>query len=426
MLSVWAVTACAVLIDNTQPKLDIHGKIVNAHDGTIRYMEGAWYYHGAEYGLCPEPPKLGCDGGTHHGCGFHGDHNVSIWRSPDLSSGSWERVATAAHCASDIPDCGILYRPHLVEAPASSASGSHYLLYVNYVRASGGYGGNAVFGAPHPAGPFSLLNPVMNLGRLCPGPAASRPCGKAQGGAGDFDVFVDPQDGVGYIAYSAQHYISIESLTPDLLHSTGENATWIDKASFGGTAAPDYFVEAPTIFYRRKTYYLLYGHCCCFCMQGSGIIVATAPHPMGPWTRLPGDLACVAPPHEAAGPSTAWPMLGAAPTPGQGCLYNGSKDLSTTRAQQNFVVTVPAADSDSDDSLIWTGDRWQQAPDGIKGHEGQFWAPLQFDDAGRMKRVRWINSFNVSVPAAVKKAAAMPAPETSTVLPPYRHSSADH
>ncbi len=22
---------------------------------------------------------------------------------------------------------------------------------------------------------------------------------------------------------------------------------------------------------------------------------------------------------------------------------------------------------------IWTGDRWQQAPDGIKGHDPQFW-----------------------------------------------------
>ena len=48
-----------------------------------------------------------------------------------------------------------------------------FLLYVNYVRKDGGYGGNAVFEAALPEGPFELKNPVMNLGRLCPGPAAS-------------------------------------------------------------------------------------------------------------------------------------------------------------------------------------------------------------------------------------------------------------
>ena len=29
------------------------------------------------------------------------------------------------------------------------------------------------------------------------------------------------------------------------------------------------------------------------------------------------------------------------PTPGQGCLYGGSTEVSATRAQQNFVLTVP-------------------------------------------------------------------------------------
>ena len=116
-------------------------------------------------GLCPEPQKFGCDGGGSHGCGFHGDHNVSIWRSRDLSSGSWERVGTAVHCATDVPDCGIMYRPHLVQHPRTGS----FLLYVNYVRRDGGYGGNAVFEARSPVGPFVLRNPVMNLGRLCPG-----------------------------------------------------------------------------------------------------------------------------------------------------------------------------------------------------------------------------------------------------------------
>eukprot|EP00966_Prymnesium_polylepis_P013876 320045-Prymnesium_polylepis.2 len=47
------------------------------------------------------------------------------------------------------------------------------------------------------------------------------------------------------------------------------------------------------MFVRKGIYYLLYAHCCCFCFQGSGILVATASHPMGPWSVLPGDLVCV-------------------------------------------------------------------------------------------------------------------------------------
>ena len=262
LLSTTSATPATVRISNLEPKRDVNGDIVNGHDGTYRFFDGHWYYHAAEYGLCREPPRYGCDSGHDHKCGFHGDHNVSIWRSPDLSSGSWKRVGTAAHCATDVPNCGILYRPHLVQHPTSM----DFLLYVNYVRKDGGYGGNAVFRAERPEGPFSLVNPVMNLSRLCPGPAAMEPCGETQGGAGDFDVFVDPADGAAYIAYSAKHWLSVESLTPDMLSTTGVNASWVGGA-FGGSISADYFVEAPAMFVRQGTYYLLYGHCCCFCYQ---------------------------------------------------------------------------------------------------------------------------------------------------------------
>ena len=40
--------------------------------------------------------------------------------------------------------------------------------------------------------------------------------------------------------------------------------------------------EAPILFERKGTYYLMFGPICCFCHQGSGIEVWTAPHPLGP------------------------------------------------------------------------------------------------------------------------------------------------
>merc|ERR1712216_38507 len=87
----------------------------------------------------------------------------------------------------------------------------------------------------------------------------------------------------------------------------------------------------------------------------------------------------------------AW---GGTPTPGQGCNY-GSKPLhSSLRAQQNFVITV---NTGAKEQFIWTGDRWQQAPDGVKGHEGQTWAVLQFDEQGRIEPLRWQDSITFEV-----------------------------
>eukprot|EP00051_Salpingoeca_urceolata_P032757 m.17217 g.17217 ORF g.17217 m.17217 type:complete len:416 (+) comp5416_c0_seq2:753-2000(+) len=379
-----------VTISNTQPKLDTTGGIVNAHDGTYRFFEGYWWYHGAEYGLCREPAKQGCSQTPDH-CGFHHNHNVSIWKSRDLSNGSWEFVGQAAECAK-LPDCSIMYRPHLVYNPNTKL----YVLFYNYV-ASYGYAGYGVMTASSPAGPFTLINPKLNITRLCPGPVAKAPCGPAQGGAGDFDVFVDvTESGVAeaYLVYSAQFYMSVEKLTPDFAHSTGINASAGGK--FGGTVFPDYFVEAPAMFKRGDLYYVLYGHCCCFCYQGSGILVYTAKSPMGPWSPQPGgDLACVPPSHSPATTFTSETSLGGAPTPGQGCLYNHSTDVSTTRAQQNFVIAVPGEDGKV--TYVWTGDRWQQAPDQIKGHEGQFWAPLKFDSVGKIQPVKWIDQFDLDV-----------------------------
>ena len=124
---------------------------------------------------------------------------------------------------------------------------------------------------------------------------------------------------------------------------------------------------------------------------------------MGPWTVQPGDLACV-PANSTtttttttttATTTTTTTGLGGVPTPGQGCLYGGGTDISTTRAQQNFVISVGVG---NETTFVWTGDRWQQAPDGLKGHEGQFWAPLSFDDDGRIGPVRWVDEFELSVP----------------------------
>ena len=276
-----------IRVSNLTPRYDTTGSIIDAHDGTVRWINGEWWMHAAQYGLCHEPARYGCDQTPDH-CGFTNAHNVSIWRSPDLSTGSWEFVGQAIQCAQQ-PNCSTLYRPHMVYNPTTSL----YVLLWNYV-APFGYAGYGVATSASPAGPFTVRNHEMNITRLCPGPAASAPCGTAQGGAGDFDVYVDT-DGTAYIIYGANYYMSIEQLTPDYVYSTGRNAT-INGGQFGDTVFAEYFIEAPVLFKRGAIYYALFGSCCCFCEQGSGIMVHTAPHPLGPWTTQPGgDIACVPP-----------------------------------------------------------------------------------------------------------------------------------
>jgi len=205
-----------------------------------------------------------------------------------------------------------------------------------------------VLTAGAPQGPFTLQTVKVNVSRQCPGPAASEPCGPMQGGVGGFDVFVD-DDGEGYIVYYSKKSLSIERLTPDFLHSTGENASC--GGNYDGTDFPDYFIEAPVFFKRHGIYYVLHGHDCCFCVQGSGIMVYKATSPLGPWEPQPGgDLACV----DENAMTPFHNTIQAKPTPGQGCKHNGPHEVSVTRSQQNFVIEAPNS-INNDSTYIWTG-----------------------------------------------------------------------
>jgi beta-xylosidase len=69
--------------------------------------------------------------------------------------------------------------------------------------------------------------------------------------------------------------MSIEKLTPDFYY----------VANTAPYVFPETFVEAPDLFKVNGTYYALYDWCCCFCMQGSGILVYRGDSPLGPYTQ---------------------------------------------------------------------------------------------------------------------------------------------
>ena len=158
---------------------------------------------------------------------------------------------------------------------------------------------------------------------------------------GDGSLFVD-DDGTGYFIYTvigAKHAIRVEQLTRDYLGSAGATSAVLADGC-----------EAPVLFRRNNLYYALFDLCCCFCPDGSGARVYTAMSPLGPFTELTNINR----------------------VPGSG--------RQTIAAQQTWVAQIPTSDGPA---YLWMGDRWGSRPDGVKGHDFQFWsAPLKFSANG--------------------------------------------
>ena len=64
-------------------------------------------------------------------------------------------------------------------------------------------------------------------------------------------------------------------------------------------------------------------------------------------------------------------------------------------AQQTHVAEVTTT---TDTAFIWMGDLWGSRPDGIKGHDFQYWSdPLKFDSNGAISTMQFVDSFKISI-----------------------------
>lgn len=199
----------ATFIDNSKPRLDRTGAILDGHDCTLQKftIDGVTRYwlHTIQYGGCLEPNGQGCNTSTTDHCGFRADHNITIYTSTDLSSGSWEYVGLALNW-TDRP-AGTVFRPDL----SFVKSAGLYNLWWNWVHPNGTYAGYAAATAPTPAGPFTLQVDVV------PGLVANNHSWHG----GDYHRFVD-DDGTPYVIYSANHYMFIDQLAEDQLSGIGK------------------------------------------------------------------------------------------------------------------------------------------------------------------------------------------------------------
>ena len=226
----------AVTINNLEPRRDVNGEIVDAHDGCLQFFEGRFYLYGTAYGTSDR---------------FSLTNHYRVYSSPDL-----ERWTYEGELLRDQP-AGVYYRPYVVFNPST---GKYVLWYNWYPKLWNGQVGIAI--SDTPVGPFKIakLNVLHNR-------EGSR--------SGDGSLFVD-DDGKGYFIFSAiddGYAVRVLSLTPDYLGLTGEASGILAKGA-----------EAPLLFRRNSLYYALCGPLCPACSEGSQVQVFTAVSPLGPFT----------------------------------------------------------------------------------------------------------------------------------------------
>jgi hypothetical protein len=319
-------------INNVEPRRDVTGEIIDAHGGCLQLFHGRFYLYGTAFGTNTSSLALNCP--------------FRVYSSPDL-----ERWTYEGELLKD-PPRGVSYtRPSVVFNPHTHK----YVLWYNWFPKLWD-GQTAVAISDTPIGPFTIINPNVRVFGYRPGDTnifGSRP--------GDGSLFVD-DDGTGYYIYTSmgdEYAVRVERLKPDYLSPGGRTSDILANGA-----------EAPVLFRRNDLYYALCGPLCPDCPKGSEVLVLTSTSPLGPFTSRANI--------------NRRSENGASVEPGQDVpVANRFEEGNPiVPAQQTWVAKIPTPEGPV---FIWMGDRWGSCPDGVKGHDAQFWsAPLKFSPDGQI------------------------------------------
>lgn len=372
LLSGLGAAAAAVTISNVEPRLADDGGIMDAHDGNVvvrpagalarlpgfeRYAglapnASVYLWYAAGYGSCAERTgDSGCAGG-YTGCGFLSNHSVNLFSSADLAT--WAPHGDVLPLSAR-PPWSTIFSPKV----AFNAAAGRYVLWVNYLQYDLRNYSYAVAVSATPDGPFAVIDDMAG--------ATTRGGFPKNTDVGDFSLLVDDDPAAtAYIAYSSSARVSVERLTPDYTAST-----WVTTNATSGLLPLGN--EAPAFFKRGGWYYVLVSVSCCYCGEGGLVYAYRAAQPLGPYALLS---------EIARGPNRG--------------RWGG--DVCTS-SQQTATVSLDGR-TDAGATVVWVGDRWQSAPDGLKGHDFTFWEPLSFDAGGNITHMQWVDNFTLPLGAA--------------------------
>jgi beta-xylosidase len=194
-------------------------------------------------------------------------------------------------------------------------------------------------------------------------------------------------DGTGYFIYTSineGYTVRVERLTPDYLGATGQTSSVLVTGA-----------EAPVLFRRKNLYYTLCGPCCAFCPEGSEVRVLISYSPMGPFYEAPN----INRRPESGGPTEWTNQTWTVDIPGGKVVIPLTNKITyqynapVIPAQETWVAKIPTT---GEPAFFWMADRWQSTPDGIKGHDFQFWsAPLRFRSDGSIEPVKNIARWDI-------------------------------
>jgi len=315
-------------------RYDVHGNAIDAHDGEIRQFGFTYYWYGTSYDCgfkWNQPDSIFC------GFKVYSSTDLRHWTDRgllfDATTTVWQQ-----RCGGQVYGC---FRPHV----AYNASTQKYVLWINDYSAGVNY---RVFESSQPIGPFTEV--------AVPTLAVNNNGQPSNTNNGDENLFVDA-DGTGYIVYT--DWISGGDLVVERLNSQYESGT----GSFTRLGTTQ--VEAPAMFVRSGTYYIIFSDVNCGYCNTNGTSYKTAPSPLGPWTPMSGNM-----------------------HPGQGIIISSN----SCNGQPTDVSVIPTADGAT---YLYQSDRWNGSNQ--EAQANYFWEPLRFNADASIQPLSCVNSFTMAL-----------------------------
>lgn len=339
---------------------DNKGEHINAHGGGLLFDGGKYYWYGEN-----RPAQ-----------GFTTEVGVEVYSSTDLMNWTDEGVALAVseEAGSPIERGCIMERPKVVRNPKT---GKYVMLFHLELKGQGYAAARVGFAeSDSPTGPFRFIRSLRPNAGVWPADFSRKDIRAAKalkeddyrewwtpawrkavteglllardvpGGqmSRDMTVFVDT-GGKAYHIYSAEENLTLNlaELTDDYLDYTGKYVR----------IAPGGQNEAPTIFKREDTYWLITSGCTGWAPNEARMFKAKSL--WGPWEQLPSP-------------------------------FEGKDADKSFHTQGTYIFKIEG----TDDGYVFMADRWN--PRSLKNSR-HVWLPLEFKEDGTPV-LRWIDSWS--------------------------------